>query len=126
MTSASITQGDPLSLTATVNDGGNAPLVDAPFAVTISSDTLPFTLSVPLAGSATKTLIYMTASLPPASYTATLVSKITTSPVTLATATFTVMPKIGRAPCRVRGKNSGVAESFKNKKNIYYPRRTQL
>jgi uncharacterized membrane protein len=91
-TSASVTKGDSLPLTATITDGGNAALTDAQFAVNISSDTVPFTLSVPLAGSASKSLTYDTHSLTPGNYTAMLVSMITGSPVTLATTTFTVNP----------------------------------
>ncbi|MGA8806916.1 MAG: CARDB domain-containing protein [Thermoanaerobaculia bacterium] len=91
-TNASVTKGDALPLTATITDGGNAALTDAPFAVNIASDTIPFTLSVPLAGSASKTLTYDTHNLAPGSYTATLVSMITAAPVTLAATTFTVNP----------------------------------
>ncbi len=89
-TSAAVTQGDVLPFTAAISDGGNAALTDAPFAVRIASDTLPFTLSVSLAGSATKQLTYSTGALVPGNYTATLVSNITGSPVTLATANFAV------------------------------------
>ena len=87
-------QGDPLPLTASITNSGNIALTDAPFAVKIVSDTLPFTLSMPLGGSATKQLTYNTLPLAPANYTATLVSMITGTPVTLATAQFTVKPAV--------------------------------
>ena len=93
-TLASVTQGDPLPLTATITNAGNIALADAPFAIKISSDTLPFTLSVPLGGSNTKQLTYNTLPLFPGNYTATLVSLITGSPATLATAQFTVKPAV--------------------------------
>jgi subtilase family serine protease len=91
---ASVVQGDPLPLTATIHDNGNAALTNAPFAVTIAGDTLPFTLSVPLAGAASKDLTYDTHALQPGNYMATLVSRITGTPVTLATARFTVKPPV--------------------------------
>jgi hypothetical protein len=90
--SASVAQGDVLTLSASITDHGNAPLANAPFAVRIASDTLSFTTSVALGGSASTPLTYPTASLAPAAYTATLVSMITGTPVTLATANFTVTP----------------------------------
>jgi hypothetical protein len=85
-----VTQGASLPLTATIANAGNAAVPDGSFAVKIGSDSLPFTLTVPLAGNASKSLSYATTSLAPGNYTATLVSLITGSPVTLASTTFTV------------------------------------
>jgi hypothetical protein len=81
---ATVVQGNPLHLTATITNNGNAALLNAPFSVTIGGDTIPFTANVAMGASATYPLTYATTSLAPASYTATL--------GTLATTTFTVTP----------------------------------
>ena len=93
-TAATVLQGDPLPVTATITNTGNIALTNAPFAVTIVSDTIPFTLSVPLGSPASKQLTANTLALTPGNYTATLVSLITGAPTTLATATFTVKPAV--------------------------------
>jgi uncharacterized repeat protein (TIGR01451 family) len=89
---ASIVRGSTLPITVAISDNGNAALADAPFAVKIAGDTLPFTATVALAGTTTKTLSYDTTALVPQTYTATLVSRITGQDVTLATTSFAVVP----------------------------------
>src|SRR5262249_50105087 len=43
---ATVNQGDPIAITATVANNGNADITNAPFAVTIGNDTLAFSASV--------------------------------------------------------------------------------
>jgi subtilase family serine protease/uncharacterized membrane protein len=81
---ASVVQGSPLHLTATVTNSGNAAVTNAPFVVTIGSDTLPFTATVAPGASVTQQLTYATTNLAPGTYSAKLNE--------LATATFTVTP----------------------------------
>ena len=92
ITTASVVQGNTLPITVTITNSGNAALTDAPFAVKIAGDTVPFTASVAMGATTTRQLSYATTALTPQSYTATLVSLITGQAVTLATASFTVVP----------------------------------
>ncbi|HYS55909.1 MAG TPA: CARDB domain-containing protein [Thermoanaerobaculia bacterium] len=93
-TSASVVQGSALPITVTITNNGNAALTDAPFAVKIAGDTVPFTASVAMSATTTKQLSYATSALAPGSYTATLVSMITGEAVALSTASFDVKPAI--------------------------------
>ncbi|MCU1231699.1 MAG: Carboxypeptidase regulatory-like protein, partial [Acidobacteria bacterium] len=84
---ASVTQGNLLTLTATITNNGNAAITSAPFTVQIGADTIPFTATVAIGATIMRTLTYATAALAPATYAATLSSN-----VPLATASFIVTP----------------------------------
>lgn len=101
---ATIVQGQPLTIAVTLRDGGNAPLVNAPFlvqlvdpstAAVVAAQSLAVTVTV---GSTFPTNVtFATAGLAPHAYDVVLVSRITATSSTLATASVIVQPQAATA-----------------------------
>lgn len=101
---ATIVEGQPLTVAATLRDGGNAPLANAPFVVQLidpSTTTVVATQSlsvtVNVGSSFTTNVTFATTGIAPHAYDVVLISRITATASTLASTSVLVQPQAASA-----------------------------